>query len=106
MESVLYIIQHFRPYNSMDVRSLPIWNNSDLGNLEHPTWMSKGIYLLNDVFNDQMEMLSQDELVEFFGIWTNLLENGSIRIKIHTYLKKLGNLNTQTIRNWSSKYFH
>ena len=72
----------------MDVRSLPIWNNSDLGNLEYPTWMSKGIYLLNDVLNDQMEMLIQDELVEFFGIWTNLLENGSIRNKIHTYLTK------------------
>ena len=82
----------------MDVRHLPLWNNSDLGNLEYPTWVYKEMYLLNDMLNDQMEMLSQDELVEFFGIRTNLLEYGSFRIKIQTYLEKLGILNTQTIR--------
>ena len=68
MESVLYIIQHFKPNNIMDVRHLPLWNNSDLGNLEYPTWVYKEMYLLNDMLNDQMEMLIQDELVKFFGI--------------------------------------
>ena len=56
MESVLYIIQHFKPNNIMDVRHLPLWNNSDLGNLEYPTWVYKEMYLLNDMLNDQMEM--------------------------------------------------
>ena len=69
------------------MRSLPIWNNSDWGNLEYPTWMSKGIYLLNDILNDQMEMLSQDVLVEFFRIQNFFLEYSAIRIKIHTFLK-------------------
>ena len=65
LESVLYIIQHSKPDNIIDM-SLPIWNSSDLDNLEYPTWMSIGIYLLNDILNDQMEMLSQDEHVELF----------------------------------------
>ena len=65
LESVLYIIQHSKPDNIIDM-SLPIWNSSELDNLEYPTWMSIGIYLLNDILNDQMEMLSQDEPVELF----------------------------------------
>ena len=56
--------------------------------------MSKGIYLLNDILNDQMGMLSQDELVEFFGIRKNALEYGSIKIKCHTFLKNF--LNTKS----------
>ena len=40
------------------------------------TWKCKGIYVLNDILNDPMEMLSQDEKVEFFGIRTNLLGYG------------------------------
>ena len=69
------------------------WTDS-AAELEYPNWMSKGIYLLSDVLNDQMEMSSQDEPVEFFGIQTNLLENGLIRIEIHTFLKNLGISNT------------
>ena len=60
--------------------------------------MSKRIYLLNDILKDQMEILSQDELVGYSGIRTNSLEYGSIWLKIHTFLKKLGISNTQTIR--------
>ena len=52
----------------MDVRGLPTWSDSDLNNLEYPPLMSKGTYLLNDIFDNQIEMLSQDKHVEFFGI--------------------------------------
>ena len=58
--------------------------------------------VLNDIFNEQMKMLGQDELVDFFGIRTNLLKYGSIEIKIHTFLKKLGILNIQIIREIGS----
>ena len=71
----------------MDVKSLPIWNNSDLGDLKYKTWMSKGIYLLHDILNDQVEMFSQVELVNIFRIWTNLLEYGSTRLK--KFIQKL-----------------
>ena len=55
----------------MDVGSLPLWNSSKLCTLGYQTCMSKGLYLLNDIPNDQMEMLSQDELVEVFCIKAN-----------------------------------
>ena len=71
----------------MDVKSLPIWNNSDLGNSKYKTWMSKGIYLLHDILYDQAEMFSQVELVNVFRIWTNLLEYGSTRLK--KFIQKL-----------------
>ena len=63
------MIQHFRPNNNMDVRGLlTTWSNSDLSNLEYPPLMSEGTYLLNDILNNQIEMLSQDVHVGFFGI--------------------------------------
>ena len=96
--TILEIQNKFKPKTMTDLMGLPICS---FNNLNHKSWVDEGVYLIGDVVSENTEVLTLNEFIKIYGIQTNFLEYGAIKVSIITrYLKdtkSVGNIYTKEV---------
>ena len=74
-------------YDGVQRRKFVLWNNREI-KIEGKTWFAKGIYLVQDLLNEDGKFLSLQEFQVEFGLKINFLQYVEMIAAISSELKR------------------
>lgn len=93
LQSLCLYINLQEPISWVEFLKSPLWYNHNIKvggtSICYKSWYDKGMLLLNDLFDNNGNLMSQEKLQETFSVQTNFLQYQGVVNSVRNYLEKL-----------------